>query len=53
MAAALRILLLTHSFNGLAQRLFAELGTDGHAVSVEFDIADSVTEEAVALLRPT
>ncbi|ENO94986.1 methionyl-tRNA formyltransferase, partial [Thauera phenylacetica B4P] len=52
MAAALRILLLTHSFNGLAQRLFAELGADGHAVSVEFDIADSVTEEAVALFAP-
>lgn len=52
MAAALRILLLTHSFNGLAQRLFAELGADGHEVSVEFDIADSVTEEAVALFAP-
>ena len=52
MAAALRILLLTHSFNGLAQRLFAELGSDGHEVSVEFDIADSVTEEAVALFAP-
>jgi len=52
MAAALRILLLTHSFNGLAQRLFAELGADGHEVSVEFDIADSVSEEAVALFAP-
>ena len=48
----MRILLLTHSFNGLAQRLFCALRADGHAVSVEFDIADSVTEEAVALWRP-
>lgn len=52
MAAPLRILLLTHGFNGLAQRLFAELAADGHEVSVEFDIADSVAEEAVALFAP-
>lgn len=48
----MRILLLTHSFNSLAQRLFAELRTLGHEVSVEFDISDAVTEEAVALFRP-
>jgi len=47
-----RILLLTHAFNGLAQRLYVELGSRGHAVSVEFDIADSVTREAVELFRP-
>lgn len=48
----MRILLLTHSFNALSQRLFAELALRGHELSVEFDIADSVTEEAVALFRP-
>jgi len=48
----MRILLLTHSFNSLTQRLFAELAADGHDLSVEFDIADSVAEEAVALFRP-
>ncbi|NMF87908.1 hydrogenase maturation protein [Aromatoleum petrolei] len=48
----MRILLLTHSFNSLTQRLFAELTADGHALSVEFDIADRVAEEAVALFRP-
>lgn len=48
----MRILLLTKSFNGLAQRLFLELTERGHAVSIEFDIADSVTEEAVALWQP-
>jgi len=48
----MRILLLTHSFNSLTQRLFAELRADGHALSVEFDIADSVAEEAVALFAP-
>jgi putative two-component system hydrogenase maturation factor HypX/HoxX len=48
----MRILLLTRSFNSLTQRLYVELATRGHEVSVEFDIADSVTEEAVALFRP-
>lgn len=48
----MRILCLTHSFNSLSQRLFCELGALGHEVSIEFDIADSVTEEALALFRP-
>ena len=48
----MRILLLTHAFNSLTQRLAAELGERGHETSVEFDIADSVTEEAVALYQP-
>ena len=48
----MRILLLTHSFNSLCQRLFVELEAAGHEVSVEFDINDAVTEEAVALFKP-
>ncbi|MDD5180987.1 MAG: hydrogenase maturation protein [Gallionellaceae bacterium] len=48
----MRILFLTHSFNSLTQHLFVELTEAGHEVSVEFDIADSVTEEAVALYQP-
>ncbi|MBL8306569.1 MAG: hydrogenase maturation protein [Rubrivivax sp.] len=48
----MRILFLTRSFNGLAQRLFLELTERGHEVSIEFDIADSVTEEAAALWQP-
>jgi putative two-component system hydrogenase maturation factor HypX/HoxX len=48
----MRILFLTHSFNSLAQRLFCELTARGHEVSVEFDIADSVAEEAVELFNP-
>ncbi len=48
----MRILLLAHAFNSLTQRVHAELVEAGHDVSVEFDIADSVTEEAVALWRP-
>jgi putative two-component system protein, hydrogenase maturation factor HypX/HoxX len=48
----MRILFLTHSFNSLAQRLYAELIALGHEISVEFDIADSVTVEAVRLFRP-
>jgi putative two-component system protein, hydrogenase maturation factor HypX/HoxX len=48
----MRILFLTHSFNSLTQRLFVELRRLGHEVSVEFDINDRVTEEAVSLYRP-
>lgn len=48
----MRILLLTHSFNSLTQRLFGLLRALGHSVSVELDIADAVTEEAVAMFQP-
>jgi putative two-component system hydrogenase maturation factor HypX/HoxX len=48
----MRILLLTHSFNSLTQRLYVELANVGHDVSVELDVNDAVTEEAVALWRP-
>ena len=48
----MRILFLTHAFNSLTQRLYAELVARGHEVSIEFDIADSVTQEAVALWQP-
>ena len=48
----MRILFLTHAFNSLAQRLFVELTSAGHEVSIEFDVSDSVTDEAVALFRP-
>lgn len=47
----MRILFLTHSFNSLTQRLFVDLTEAGHEISVEFDISDSVTGEAVALHR--
>ena len=48
----MRILFLAHAFNSLTQRLYTELVAAGHDVSVEFDINDSVTREAVALWRP-
>lgn len=48
----MRILFLTRSFNSLTQRLYLDLTAAGHEVAVEFDIADAVTEEAVALWRP-
>ncbi|MFC5303264.1 hydrogenase maturation protein [Azospira restricta] len=48
----MRILFLTHTFNSLTQRLYCELVERGHQVSIEFDITDSVAEEAVALFRP-
>jgi putative two-component system hydrogenase maturation factor HypX/HoxX len=41
-----------HAFNSLAQRLYVELGRDGHALSVELDIHERITLEAVALFRP-
>jgi len=48
----MRVLFLVHSFNSLAQRLHVELREKGHEVSVEFDINDDVTREAVALFQP-
>jgi len=48
----MRILLLTHSFNSLAQRLMVELSALEHEVSIEFDVNDEVTIEAVELFRP-
>lgn len=48
----MKILLLTHSFNSLTQRLMVELRGDGHDVTVEFDICDAVSEEAVAMAQP-
>ncbi len=48
----MRILFLTRSFNGLAQRLYIELTGCGHEVSVELDISDAVTREAVDLWQP-
>ena len=48
----MRILFLTHTFNSLTQRLYCELSERGHLVSIEFDIADPVAEEAVALFKP-
>jgi len=47
-----RILFLTHAFNSLTQRLYVELTRLGHEISIEFDINDSVTTEAVDLFRP-
>jgi putative two-component system hydrogenase maturation factor HypX/HoxX len=48
----MRILLLTHTFNSLSQRIFVELARRGHELSVEYDISDAVTTEAVALFQP-
>ena len=48
----MRILLLAHSFNSLTQRLWVELADAGHDVSLEFDVRDSVTIEAVQLFAP-
>ncbi len=48
----MRILLLTHSFNSLTQRLHVELRERGHEVSVELDIHPDVTRESVALWEP-
>lgn len=48
----MRILLLSHSFNNLTQRLHVELCERSHEVSVELDIHPDVTGESVALYRP-
>ncbi len=48
----MRILLLAHSFNSLTQRLWIELADAGHDVSLELDINDAVTREAVQRHAP-
>lgn len=48
----MRILLLCHAFNSLSQRILAELAAAGHEVSVELDISDEVTADAVRLFEP-
>ena len=48
----MRILLLTRSFNSLTQRLYVELEKRGHVLSVEYDINDDVSIEAVDLFGP-
>jgi putative two-component system hydrogenase maturation factor HypX/HoxX len=48
----MRILLLTHAFNSLTQRLFVELQKRDYEVSVEFDINDAVTRQAIDLYQP-
>jgi putative two-component system hydrogenase maturation factor HypX/HoxX len=48
----MRLLFLTHAFNSLTQRLYVECVRWGHEVSIEFDVHDSVTEEAIDLWRP-
>jgi len=48
----MRILFLTRSFNSLTQRLYVALTGRGHEVSIEYDIADSVAEEAVEAFAP-
>jgi putative two-component system hydrogenase maturation factor HypX/HoxX len=48
----MRILLLVHSFNSLSQRLYVELTRAGHDLSVELDIHERVTCEAVDLFEP-
>jgi len=48
----MRILLLVHAFNSLSQGLYVALNDDGHDLSIELDINDSVTCEAVNLFSP-
>lgn len=48
----MRILLVCHNFNSLSQRLHVDLRQAGHEVSVELDIHDDLTREAVRLFSP-
>ena len=48
----MRILFIASGFNSLSQRLFVELTQRGHEVSVELDIDDKVSREAVELYAP-
>ena len=48
----MRILILTRAFNSLSQRLFVELEERGHIVSVEYDIDERTSVEAIDLFQP-
>jgi putative two-component system hydrogenase maturation factor HypX/HoxX len=48
----MRILMLATAFNSLTQRIWIELSRRGHDVSLELDINDAVTLEAVRLFKP-
>ena len=48
----MRILLLTHAFNSLTQRLHVDLIERGHEVSVELDVHFDVAREGIGLFRP-
>ena len=48
----MRILLLVTAFNALSQRIHVELGERGHEMSVEIDVNDARTIEAVELYEP-
>ncbi|MGR9193237.1 enoyl-CoA hydratase-related protein [Rhizobium leguminosarum] len=48
----MRVLMITESFNSLSQRLHVELRERGHEVSVELDINNDVTMQAVELFQP-
>ncbi len=48
----MRILLLCHAFNSLSQRLWVELSRRGHDLSLELDIHDDVTRQALDRFRP-
>jgi putative two-component system protein, hydrogenase maturation factor HypX/HoxX len=48
----MRILMLATAFNSLTQRIWIELSRRGHDVSLELDVNDAVTTEAVRLFKP-
>ena len=48
----MRILLLAHSFNSLTQRLWVELAALGHDLSLELDVSDALTADAVRRFAP-
>ncbi len=48
----MRILIFTHAFNSLSQRLWLELAEAGHDLTVEYDVNDATTREAMALWQP-
>ena len=48
----MRILLLTHSFNSLTQRIHVETASRGHEVSVELDVHHDLTRQGIELFDP-
>lgn len=48
----MKILLLSHSFNSMTQKIYVDLVARNHEVFVEFDINDAITTSAVSLIEP-
>ena len=48
----MKVLFLCTAHNSLSQRLYLELSSLGHDVSIEYALSDEIMQDAVALFSP-